>query len=312
MEVVIVKQSMVLLNLFHLEVKIDIQLVLKMDFIMKKIYVYQELGPITLLGLNSNPKKVILSFDDAATGNGTPGCKANPGGEWDSQTLMIESNDVIIANITIANNACNYNNALAGQSFAIQILADRTTFYNSELLGSQDTLYTGNARSYYNGCRINGSVDSIFGIGASVFENCNIEIYSHITAHKGQEGTLPTYLFESSYLRASTGSKKNGTELGRPWGPYARVIYKNTYMEDHIVSYGWGDWGHNCTTASDSWCINVFYAEYNSTGPGANPSARVSWSHQLTQSEANQYTITTVLQGWVPPQPPQPPQLQTF
>jgi len=280
-----------------------------MDFIMKKIYLNATLGPVTLMGLNTDPKKVILSHDDAATGNGTPGCKANSGGEWDSQTLMISSSDVIIANMTIANNACNYNNNLAGQSFAIQAVGDRTTFYNSEILGAQDTLYTGSYRQYYNGCRINGSVDSIFGQGASVFDNCMIEIYNHITAHKGQQGSLPAYLFESSYLKAATGSKKNATELGRPWAQYARVIYKNTYMEDHIVSYGWGDWGHNCTTAADSWCANVFYAEYNSTGPGANPSARVPWSHQLTQSQANQYTTNSVLQGWVPPAPPKPPTL---
>jgi len=274
---------------------------------MKKIYLAQTLGPISFLGLSSNPKTVILSHDDAATGNGTPGCKANSGGEWDSQKIMIESADAIIANMTIANNACNYNNALAGQSFAIQVISDRVSFYNTEILGAQDTLYTGNYRSYYNGCRINGSVDSIFGAGACVFDNCLIEIYDHITAHKGQETTLPSYLIQNSHLKAATGSKKNGTELGRPWGPYARVIYKSTYMEDHIVSYGWGDWGHNCTTASDSWCVNVFYAEYNSTGPGANPTGRVPWSHQLTESQANQFTTSTVLSGWVPPPPPKPP-----
>jgi len=220
---------------------------------------------------------------------------------------MVESADAIFANMTIANNACNYNNAVAGQSFAIQVTSDRVSFYNSEIIGAQDTLYTGSYRSYYNNVRINGSVDSIFGQSAAVFENCMIEIYNHITADKGQQATLPAYLFDNCHLKAAAGSKTNATELGRPWDQWARVVYKNTYMENHIVSYGWGDWGHNCTTASNSWCANVFYAEYNSTGPGANPSARVPWSHQLTSTQAAQYTTSTVLGSWVPPPPPQPP-----
>jgi pectinesterase len=35
--------------------------------------------------------------------------------------------------------------------------------------------------------------------------------------------------------------------------------------------------------------LHAYYAEYNSTGPGANPTARASWSHQLTAGEAAQY-----------------------
>ncbi len=31
------------------------------------------------------------------------------------------------------------------------------------------------------------------------------------------------------------------------------------------------------------------YAEYRSTGPGANPEARVPWSHQLTAAQAARY-----------------------
>jgi hypothetical protein len=33
----------------------------------------------------------------------------------------------------------------------------------------------------------------------------------------------------------------------------------------------------------------TFYAEFNSTGPGANPAARVPWSHQLTSAQVKQF-----------------------
>jgi pectinesterase len=39
------------------------------------------------------------------------------------------------------------------------------------------------------------------------------------------------------------------------------------------------------------------YAENGSTGPGANPSARVKWSRQLTDTEAAAITPEKVLGG---------------
>ena len=46
---------------------------------------------------------------------------------------------------------------------------------------------------------------------------------------------------------------------------------------------------------------NVFYAEYDSYGPGANPKARAAFSHQLKDTEG--YEIESVLagtDGWNP------------
>jgi pectinesterase len=45
------------------------------------------------------------------------------------------------------------------------------------------------------------------------------------------------------------------------------------------------------------------YAEFNSTGPGANPTTRVKWARQLTKAEAKQITLKKVLggvDGWNP------------
>ena len=63
-------------------------------------------------------------------------------------------------------------------------------------------------------------------------------------------------------------------------------------MDDHIAKYGWGDWSHGCASAQDGgancltnsscWCQNVTYVEFGSSGPGASPTTRVKWSHQLT------------------------------
>jgi pectinesterase len=41
----------------------------------------------------------------------------------------------------------------------------------------------------------------------------------------------------------------------------------------------------------------AYYAEFKSTGPGANPAARIAWSHQLTAQQAAQYAPRVFLTG---------------
>ena len=62
-------------------------------------------------------------------------------------------------------------------------------------------------------------------------------------------------------------------------------------MEAHIKPAGWHNWSNvtNETTAR--------YAEYNSTGPSANPEKRVSWAKQLTADEAKDFTVEKILNG---------------
>lgn len=38
-----------------------------------------------------------------------------------------------------------------------------------------------------------------------------------------------------------TGSGQ--TVLGRPWGPYSRVIFAWTYLSAAVLPQGWNDWG---------------------------------------------------------------------
>ncbi|PPS05181.1 hypothetical protein GOBAR_AA15464 [Gossypium barbadense] len=60
--------------------------------------------------------------------------------------------------------------------------------------------------------------------------------------------------------------------LGRPWGPYSRVIFALTYMSNVILPQGWDDWGDSSKQST------VFYREYKCYGPEANNRKRVEWS----------------------------------
>jgi pectinesterase len=46
---------------------------------------------------------------------------------------------------------------------------------------------------------------------------------------------------------------------------------------------GWNNWRDPAREKT------AFYAEYKSHGPGANPSGRVKWSHQLTDEQAEKF-----------------------
>jgi pectinesterase len=293
----------------------------------ERVHVAKTKGPLMMRGLAPADSVVLIHACPGGAGNGKPGCtpcppfnktKPNPGMRADVTTMLVLSDDFTATNMTIANNACGYNaKGGAGQSDALQAMGDRHLFANCRILGGQDTLLTGagSTRQYFYRSFINGSCDSIYGSSAAVFDQCTITVTDHITAQKPPETAGgPTYLIVNSSLRKPSKDEfdypasKGRTELGRPWGDHAHVVYKNVYMDDHIATYGWGDWSHSCSTSgakcsSDPtcWCQNVSYSEYNSTGPGAVPSARVKWSRQLTAAEAAQVTPAAVLRGWTPP-----------
>ena len=82
--------------------------------------------------------------------------------------------------------------------------------------------------------------------------------------------------------------------LGRPWRPYAWVLYMHTYIGQQVKPAGWTNWNQT------DYYKMARYAEYQNYGPGASVSSRVSWSKQLTDTEASNITLKNVLRGWDP------------
>jgi hypothetical protein len=70
-----------------------------------------------------------------------------------------------------------------------------------------------------------------------------------------------------------------------------------TELPDALDPAGWSAWNPKDPTPP-----LAYYAEYRNTGPGASPTTRAPWSHQLTPQEARQYQPTTFLAG--PPRGP--------
>jgi pectinesterase len=97
-----------------------------------------------------------------------------------------------------------------------------------------------------------------------------------------------------------TGADGVKTYLGRPWREFAQTVFLRTEMSATVRPEGWHNW--NKPGAEQT----AFYAEFASTGPGANNAARVKWAKPLTAAGAAALTAAAVLagpDGWNPTQP---------
>lgn len=257
---------------------------------------------ITIRSHNPDASKTVVVNDRSAGENG---------GTLHSATVNVSGDNFFAENITFENDFNRTHPQLpkGSQALALKVTGDRAIFHNVRLLGNQDTVYAGSkgcsahesdcvpARQYFDDCYIAGNVDFIFGDGKAVFHNCEIHSTPHdggfITAQsKHYPGEDSGFVIDQCRLTADPGV--TGTVyLGRPWRPYSTVIYMNTWMDDKIDPAGWREWHPGETHSLDT----AFYAEFDSTGPGASHDRREPHAHFLTPEQAKQYEPSVYLRG---------------
>ena len=174
---------------------------------------------------------------------------------------------------------------------------DRVVFRNCRFLGWHDTILLNRGRQYFEGCYIAGHVDFIFGGATAFFEKCHIHCLTngYITAASTPQEQPFGFVF--SNCRITGESPDVRTYLGRPWRAFSSVTYLNTEMSSVIQPVA-GTIGGIPPARKPA-----RYAEFNSTGPGADPKARVPWARQLSAEEAKAITVEKVLggpDGWHP------------
>ncbi|KAI9128844.1 hypothetical protein K1719_000327 [Acacia pycnantha] len=242
---------------------------------------------ITIEGAGAD--KTIVQWGDTAQ---TPGPRGQPLGTYGSATFGVNSPYFIAKNITFKNTTpVPAPGAVGKQAVALRISADTASFYGCKFLGAQDTLYDHVGRHYYKDCYIEGSVDFIFGNALSLFEGCHVHAIAQnigaLTA-QGRSSMLEDTGFSFVHCKV-TGS--GALYLGRAWGPFSRVIFAYTYMDDIIIPKGWYNWGDPNRE------MTVFYGQYKCTGPGASFAGRVSWCRELTDEEAQPFITLSFIDG---------------
>ncbi len=275
---------------------------------------------VTLIG--EDAETTILTFDDYGLFMMPDGIKR---GTFRSYTIYVHGDSFSAKNLTFANTAGF--GAKVGQAVAVYADGARMSFEHCRFLGHQDTLFTAplpptviewggfrgprehaprdNNLHYYKNCYIEGDVDFIFGGATAFFEECHIHSLSrrstenaasadpstpegYITAASTPEGRPYGYVFDK--CRFTSNCAPDSVYLGRPWRSFAKTVIMRSELGAHIKKEGWHDWNKEDARAQ------AFYAEYENYGPGASPETRVSWSHHLTEEEAENYTKETILE----------------
>jgi pectinesterase len=255
----------------------------------ERVIVTQNHTNITLLGMGKSPADVVITNSLNAK---------QAGGTFFTETVEVNGQGFEADNITFENTAGN-----TGQAVAAAVRADRSIFKHCRFLGHQDTLFADYGRQYYVDSYIEGGVDFIFGNATAVFDLSEIHANApgYLTAQSRTSPDQTTgYVILNSKVTSGIEhvapadanlASKEVTSLGRPWRPYSRVVYINTELSAAVTPQGWNAWGKTPGTPL------AFYAEFNSTGPGADQSARVPWSHQLSAQQAGQFQPKAFLAG---------------
>jgi pectin methylesterase-like acyl-CoA thioesterase len=257
---------------------------------------------VHLHGEDPDPAKTVIVFNNGPA----------QGGTFASGTVYVEAPDVTIDHLTIANDL----GIGKGQAVALAVTADRGVFRNLRILGAQDTLFAASrycygdygpcvpARQYFADSYIEGNTDFIFGDSLAVFERCELHgvapgtvMYTAHSRHTPEQ-TESAYVFDHCKLTGAD-RQQGAVSLGRSWRPYATVVFLHAQIDASVIPAGWTEWARFGVPTLPT----AFYAEYESSGPGANPPARESHSHQLTAAEAAQWAPQRILagkDGWNP------------
>ena len=259
-------------------------------FIRPGVYrekLHLDTGSVTIIGDDS--VSTVLVYGDHPGMIGTGGDSINT---RNSYSFRVSADGVVIRDLTIRNDA----GFTAGQAVGLEARGDRLVVVRCRIIGNQDILFLNSDRSrqYYRDCYIEGSTDFIFGSATAWFEHCRIHSKknSHVTAASTPQGHPFGFVFDSCTLTGDPGLDR--VSLGRPWRPYACVIYMHCWLGSQIMADGWANWNK-----TDSY-KTARYAEYEDAGPGAHAALRVAWSRQLSASEAAGVTLRAVFGDWQP------------
>lgn len=216
-------------------------------------------------------------------------------GNENSASTFVYAEDFYAERLTFSNQAGLYK----GQAVALAVSGDRAVFRDVCIRGNQDTLYTpGQGRQYYENCFIEGTVDFIFGSATAVFEGCELHSIrrhnGYVTAASTTEEQLYGYVFLN--CRLTGAAPEHSVSLGRPWKPYAKVVFIDSWMDNHIRPEGWDNWRDPERERTAT------FAEYGSKGPGARLAERAPWAKRLGKPEAGGIKAAALRgsDGWDP------------
>jgi len=237
----------------------------------------QDKAPLRLVGEPGQAQAVTLidrRYNGLPKAAGTapqpclPASGATQHGTSGSATAVIASPDVLLAHLTIANDATRPGQPAieeGAQAVALLTLADRIQLQDVRLLSHQDTFYVRRpapqapARVFVRGSLIEGDVDFVFGNATLVIDDSTLLSRSDrprsqrggvVLAPSTAAGHSLGFLVQRSRLVADAGLPAGSVSLGRAWdegvapgtwqpgsSPNGQALVRDTALGPHIG--GW-------------------------------------------------------------------------
>lgn len=217
---------------------------------------------LTIQGEGAENTAII--WDDYAKKPDETGREYNTFRTW---TAAVCADGVTMRNLAIANDALSPETK--GQEVALSVYGDAFVMEECLLRSTQDTLFLGPlppdliARyenflpdelranrplsQRFSDCRIEGTVDFIFGCGAATLERCEIRSLrdarniGFVAAPAHSLSQKDGFVFWNCRFTAEEGV--TGIYLARPWRDYGLCRFENCVYGPHIAPEGFDKWG---------------------------------------------------------------------
>ena len=218
---------------------------------------------LTLVGEGAD--RTVLAYDDYANKPDGQGRAYNTFRTW---TAAVCADGVTMRGLSIVNDALRPEEK--GQEVALTVYGDRFTMEDCILSSTQDTLFLGplppDLIARYNGflpeylradraltqrfanCRVEGTVDFIFGCGEAVFDRCELRSLrdarniGYVAAPAHGPAQEKGFLFRSCRFTCADGVAPGSVYLARPWRDYGLVRLEDCACGRHIASAGFDPW----------------------------------------------------------------------
>lgn len=218
---------------------------------------------LTITG--SGAEKTVLIWDDHARK------RDQLGAEWNTfrtYSLAVCADDVTMKDLAVENDALEPEKK--GQEVALSVVADGFSMENCLLRSTQDTLFLGplpsdligryegflhdelrrygTFRSRFVDCRIEGTIDFIFGCGNALFERCvihsrtDVRGVGYVAAPSHEAWQNSGFLFDACDFTADETVEFGSIYLARPWRDFGFSVFRNCTYGPHIAAEGFDKW----------------------------------------------------------------------
>lgn len=218
---------------------------------------------LTLIG--ESPEKTRIIFDDYAKKRDFLGAAYNT---FRTYTMAVCADGVTMKDLTVENDALAPERK--GQEVALSVCADGFRMEHCVLRSTQDTLFLGplpsdligryegfltdDLRRYgalrqtFQECRIEGTIDFIFGCGNALFDQCEIRSLTDartqgfVAAPAHSERQVSGFLFRRCRFTCAAEVPAGSVYLARPWRDFGMAEFENCLYGPHIAPDGFNKW----------------------------------------------------------------------